>query len=157
MKKTLIILSAVAMVSACKTTPINQASDSEVQKYFQNLEIKPQNGSVKHIKFGQIKATEEPYATEYNECQNEAFAGKVFTFGTVEVTNPKKLSQYSDDSLIRDLKFILAKRKDVSIKPVFDDPRFKSNLEQIRELKRKTLECVKKAGWSYLSNKEVSK
>lgn len=160
MKSKLLLLSSVVLLSACKSTPyVIKASQSDINKYFKEQTLKPQNGNVEHSKYGKIPATEEPYKTEYNECLNQSFSGKTFVFGEIEISDPQKLKQYSNDHLMHQLSFLISKngRRDATIKPIFDDQSFKPTLESIRVLTSKTLDCVKSKGWVYLSNKKSEK
>lgn len=160
MKSKLLLISTVFLLSACKSTPNEfKASQSDINEYFENQVLKPQNGNVEHSEYGRMAATMKPYTTDFNECQTEAFSGKSFMFAELEISDPKKLNQYSDDYLMHLVSFIIPKngRRNVTIKPIFDDKSFKSTLDGIHVLTKKTLDCVKNKGWIYLTNKNSKK
>ncbi|NLR14269.1 hypothetical protein [Pseudoalteromonas peptidolytica] len=136
-----------------------KASQSDINNYFEKQVLKPQSGHVEHSQYGKIAVTEEPYKTEYNECLKQSFSGESFMFGELEVSDPERLKQYSSDYLMHRLAFIVLKnsRRDVSIKPIFDDQSFKPILNGIQNLTSRTLDCVKSKGWVYLPNKKSEK
>ena len=156
MKRKLLLLSSIVLLSACKSTPyVIKASQSDINKYFEKQEIKPQGGNVEHSKYGKMAATQEPYKSTYIECLNQSFSSVSFMFGQLNVSDPQKLKQYSNDHLMHQLGFLISKngRRDATIRPIFDDPSFKPTLEKIHSLTSNTLTCVKSKGWVYLTNK----
>ncbi|MPY24687.1 hypothetical protein FM037_12485 [Shewanella psychropiezotolerans] len=158
--KSKLLLSSLILLCACKPTPyVSKTSQSDINKYFEKQVIKPQGGEVEHIKYGKMAATQEPYATDYNECQNQSFLGKFFMFGELKISDPKKLYQYSMDSLMYQLAFSFPELglSDITTNPIFEDKEFKRTLDEINLLTSKALICVENKGWIYLSQKKSEK
>ncbi|MEY4589559.1 MAG: hypothetical protein RL497_1635 [Pseudomonadota bacterium] len=181
MTKKIILTSVLStFVFGCSTAPY-KAPQSQIDSYFDSMKISPQGGEVEHKNHGKIKTTENPYAKDYDLCEEESFKGKYFLFGAREVSNSKQLSQFSSDYLKEMVKAFLAYKNtsgsgahagamaatSVSAgaavqntndkqynKSIFDDKQLLLNLKGINELEERTLECVKAKGWSYIETKK---
>ena len=181
MIKRIILISVLSsFMMGCSTAPY-KAPQSQIDFYFDNMKFTPQGGEVEHKNYGKMKATENPYAKDYDQCQEESFKGKSFLFGTREVSNPKQLSQFSSDYLKEILTALLAYKNSAGSgahagamaatavstgaavpntnykqysKSIFDDKQILSNQSGINELEKNTLECVKAKGWSYIEAKK---
>jgi GTP:adenosylcobinamide-phosphate guanylyltransferase len=181
MRNKIVLTSALSvLIVGCSTTPY-KAPQSQVDSYFDNITLSPQGGEVEHKNHGRMKATEKPYAKDYDECQGESFKGKSFLFGTREVSNPKHLTQFSNDYLQQIVTAMLAYKNSsgsgahagamaaTSVatgssmpstnytqysKTIFDDKEILSNLNGINDLEKATLECVKAKGWVYIETKK---
>jgi hypothetical protein len=180
MKKKILFISSFVLLVGCKSTPY-QASQPEINNYFENQTVKLQAGEVEHKDHGKILATSEPYTTEFNECQKESFSGQSFMFGSLNVSDPKKLEQFSFDYMKKLVDALFSNDKKSSahagtmaalsvtsgVKPtyqsnynartIFDDKKLTSNIEAINVFSSKTLDCVKAKGWTYISKKKVTK
>lgn len=179
-KKILLTSVLSAVLFGCSTTPY-VAPQAQIDAYFDNMKIAPQAGEVEHKDHGKMKATENPYAADYNQCQEEAFKGNSFLFGSREVTNPKQLSQASSDYMKEIFTAFLAYKNGSGSaahagatvatavssgtalpnanykqpsKTIFEDKQILSNIKVISGLETKTLECAKAKGWSYVSAKK---
>ena len=161
------------LIVGCSTAPY-KAPQSQIDLYFDNIKLLPQGGEVEHINYGKMKASQDPYTKDYDECQNESFKGKSFLFGTREVSNPKHLAQFSNDFMLH---IITAYTKNSGLgalagsmaatsgstpntnhskyrHTIFDDKSILSNLNGITKLEDATLECVKAKGWVYIQTKK---
>ena len=179
-KKILLTSVLGVFVAGCSTAPY-KAPQSQIDTYFDNMKISPQGGEVEHKNHGRMKATENPYAADYDQCQVEAFKGRSFLFGTREVNNPKQLSQFSSDYLKELFKTYMAIKNSSGsgahagamaasavstgtsmsnsnikqyTRTIFDDKEVLSNLNGINELETNTLDCIKSKGWSYIEAKK---
>ena len=169
-----------SLIVGCSTAPYI-APQSQIDSYFDNIKLLPQGGEVEHINYGRMKATQEPYTKDYDECQSVSFKGKSFLFGTREVSNPKHLAQFSNDYMVQIITAMIAYKKSsgsgahagamaaTSVSTgstiqntnytqysntIFDDKSILSNLKGINELEEATLECVKAKGWVYIQTKK---
>jgi len=147
----LLLLSALILLIMSKPAI---ASQTDIENYFEKQPVKIQNGEVEHAKYGRMAATESPYSSEYNQCEDEIFSEKSFTFGEQKISDPNKLNSFVDDYFVHTiaLSYPESKERDLYVKPIFYDPKFNANYEEINQLISKTLECVKRKGWSYVKS-----
>jgi len=181
MKRILITASVITLLAGCKTTPYI-APQNNIDDYFNNIVIKPQSGEVNHPNHGEMLATSEPYALDYDQCQEKVFEGQSFMFGTLKVSDPKKLNQFSFDYLKATVATLFGNKKGSSAayagasaavsvstgttptynyattsKSLFRDKSLTDNLKDINKLSSQTLDCVRNKGWSYISKKKTKK
>lgn len=160
-KATLLIL--FSSLSACVTQPelikpdTSPEANKEIELYFNSQEFWPQNGEVEHAKHGRMAATVEPYLSDYTICQREVFSGKSFVFGSLTISDPKKLRQFVNDFHINLLAHKLPdsdERRQDAIKQIFYHPSFFENYKKIGPLVPRTVDCVKEKGWTYLKSNQ---
>jgi len=146
----LITLLSSSLSLAINSNAMAKVSDKDIELYFQNQEISPQNGHVEHEKYGRMAATEEPYASAYADCQRKVFKGKGYKFGGVSVSDPQKIRQFLLDFHINLMVHQMPEsdKKQEMIKPVFYHPSFFKQYKKLRQKISKMVSCVQKNGWS---------
>ncbi len=161
MKKAIILLSILAL-TACGLTSYkaqsHKASQAQIDNYFDNIRIRANVGQVHNDKYGTFKASQDPFKTDYDACQSKQYEGKSFVFGTREISDPKKLNQFSHDYFVEYLRLVSSigkpSARTINTKSIFYDERFSEIANNINKIDSKVLDCVKAKGWKYLSDKK---
>ena len=153
MNNRIFIASLSLLLFGCKST-LYRASQEEINNYFDNQVVRLLAKEVEHKDYGKIPAESKSYRIEHYKCQQESFSGQSFKFGNLEVSDPRKLAQFSFDYIKKYTAFSFSNDKKLSKyvgvyeQNMFDDKVLTSNVDAINALSSKTLDCLTAKGWS---------